>query len=85
MAKTEMFLWENHGEIMGKSWRNHGEIWDNHGKIIGQRWEKHATILGKSLGKVCKHHEKDMGTSPIDDVDSWENNLCMVGFPASHV
>ena len=35
-----------------------------------------AKIMGKSLGKVCKYHEKNMGTSPID-VDSWEKNLCL--------
>jgi hypothetical protein len=41
--------WIN-GNIMGKSWGNHGKIMENHGKIMGKSWDMYD-MMGNSHGK----------------------------------
>ena len=43
-------IMENHGKIIGNSWKIMGkESWDNHRKIVKKTWEGHD---GKMMGKA---------------------------------
>ena len=57
--------WEmmgNDGEIMRKSWENHGKVMGNDGEIMGK--------YGKIMGNVHEHH---VASGEINENTIWEN------------